>query len=66
MNRVRMKRQVSIDDLAIPSPVITRDLQGRVESLEFDYTSINVLYEVTWVGETNTIDTYTQTITDQS
>lgn len=66
MQRVRTRKKVAIDDLLFPSPQITYDLIGRVEQLLFEYQSIVVRYDATWQGETNILDTYTQTVEEKT
>lgn len=63
--RVRIKTLIEVSHLPFPGVTITRDELGREEKLRYDYTSIRVDYDATWVGDTSSLDTYTQTVTDQ-
>lgn len=65
MQRVRIKTVVRVDDLPFPARQRLFDGLGRLSTHRFDYQSIRVDYNITWVASTNELDTYTQTITDQ-
>lgn len=64
MNSVLLKKVLDPDRLPFPSPQITYDAQGRFSQLRYDFTSFRVDYDITWVGLTNVLDTYTQTVSD--
>lgn len=66
MQRVRTRKRVAIDDLLFPAPQITRDLLDRVTQLYYEYQSIIVQYDAVWQGETNILDTYTQTVEEKT
>lgn len=64
MNRVRLKKVVHPRDLPSTSPTITHDLLGRIASVVLIYTSFKVTMTPVWVGETNTLSTYTTSVED--
>lgn len=62
--KLRIKKQVAIDDMLFPTPQRSFDGLGRLQQTIFEYPSIVVTYDISWVGDTNTLDTYTQTVVD--
>ena len=63
--KVKIKTIINIDQLPFPSPTITYDIFGRVSELAYIYKSIKVIYNASWEGETNILNTYSQTIEDK-
>lgn len=66
MQIIAAKKVINVDQLPFPGFTKTLDTSGRVTQLVFVYKSVTAQYDATWIGETNTLDTYTQTITDNS
>lgn len=66
MERVRLQKRVRINELPFPSPYIELDNINRVIILRYTHKSIIVQYDTVWQGQTNFLDTYTQTITDKT
>ncbi len=61
---LRLKKNVDIGMLPFPPTEITRDGLNRVVENRFTYKSVVVFYTVVWNGQTNFLDTYSQTIED--
>ncbi len=61
---VQIETQVAVASLAQPEPDVTRDGQDRLTQLVWDYDTLRVTVDLTYVGLTVEIDTYTRTIED--
>lgn len=64
---VNIKKKVRLDN-TFPSggSTTTVDEIGRINSITADYDSVKVVYTITYILQSGTIETYTRTITDQT
>jgi hypothetical protein len=63
--RVRLRKQISVEDLALPPPLFVRDTQGRITQMHFDHFSIREQVETEWIGATSDVRTSTPGTFDQ-
>lgn len=61
---LRIRYQISIDDLSWPIETITLDAVGRVGTMRYQYPSICASYTMAWVGDTTEVEGHTQVISD--
>ena len=64
MQTVVIKTKVRVHDLPWPAATLSFDGLGRLSQARYDFQSVRVAYDVTWVGDTNDLETYTETVTD--
>lgn len=61
---VRIRSDVQAEHLHPTSRTLTKDGQGRLTQLRFNFLSFRIDYDVTWNGSAIEITTMTKTVTD--